>query len=178
MKLHRQQGGGIMLRVVNAKHDEDGHRTHGPMRTLLWRSLPFDMVRAIEASVMYAANFDEEKWRREREAMQRLLRATYARVFPRRTTTITLYSGRHQFAADAKRAYANAPDGAAIVATLMGHATDLTATQHYARATAGRQGAVVPNANPSEIANIRCLKQASLDAIPSLPSPANGPRVR
>ena len=178
MKQHRRSNGGIMLRVVNAKHDEDGYRTHGPVRTLLWDNLPFDMVRAIEASIMYAANFDEEKWRREREAMQRLLRTTYARVFPRRTTTITLYSGRHQFAADAKRAYADDPDGAAVVAALMGHATDLTASQHYARASAGRRGAVVPAANPSEVVKVRCIKQVSLNAIPSLSSPATGLRLR
>ena len=178
MKQYRRPGGGIMLRVVNAKHDEDGHRTHGPMRTLLWDNLPFGVVRAIEASIMYAANFDEEKWRREREAMQRLLRTTYARVFPRRTTTITLYSGRHQFAADAKRAYADDPDGAAVVAALMGHATDLTASQHYARASAGRRGAVVPNANLSEVVKVRCIKQASLNAIPSLACPGTGLRLR
>ena len=178
MKQHRRPGGGILLRVVNAKYDQSGHRTHGPVRTLLWDKLPFDVVRAIEASIMYAANFNEEQWRREREAMQRLLRTTYARVFPRRTTTITLYSGRHQFAADAKHAYADDPDGASIVAALMGHATDLTASQHYARASAGRRGAVAPAANPSEVAKVRTLKQASLNAIPSLPSHAMGPRLQ
>ncbi|MCA8451381.1 hypothetical protein, partial [Burkholderia vietnamiensis] len=62
------------------------------------------------------------------------VRPKYAACFGSRKTYPTLYSARHQFAADAK----SSGWTQAEVAALLGHASDDTAARHYARARSGQ----------------------------------------
>lgn len=70
--------------------------------------------------------------------------------------TITLYSGRHQFAADAKSA-GGVGLSRAELAALMGHASCLSALQHYAgrQVGSGRGPETLPRALASEAARVR-----------------------
>ena len=71
----------------------------------------------------------------------------------------SLYTSRHQFAADAKRANLSRAE----VAALMGHASDETATTHYGRRIQGR-GEPVPSPDPGEVATVRRKGQSFLEA--------------
>jgi Phage integrase family len=62
----------------------------------------------------------------------------------------SLYSFRHQFAADAKASGYSTIE----IAALMGHASDVTATKHYGRKTSGNNGMKIkPNAQ--DVATVR-----------------------
>ena len=63
---------------------------------------------------------------------------------------ICLYTLRHQFAATAKALFP-----LNLVAALMGHASDRTASRHYARRHSGWRGVVLPKASPENIALVR-----------------------
>ena len=75
---------------------------------------------------------------------------------------ISLYTSRHQFVADAKRAGRSKME----VASLMGHSSDETATIHYGRRIQGR-GESVPLPDPEEVARVRDSVRKSIPA-PSL----------
>ena len=87
-------------------------------------------------------------------------------LFPKRGLRPTLSSPRHAAAARWKMAYVTSAlneeqrlPGLAIVAAMLGHASDETATKHYARASTGDGVYPVPEPDPAEIARIRhCLK--------------------
>lgn len=72
------------------------------------------------------------------------------RALEKRRKHPTLYSLRHQFAADAKAAGLPPEE----IAALMGHASDATAMRHYGRRTSG-QGGIKAYANPNSINNVR-----------------------
>ncbi|MFI9654553.1 hypothetical protein ABGV17_07465 [Guyparkeria sp. GHLCS8-2] len=68
-----------------------------------------------------------------RAIQQSLARARKLRGYKRK---ITLYSARHQFAANAKAAGLKP----IVIAALMGHGSDETAAQHYGKRRSGRRG--------------------------------------
>lgn len=73
------------------------------------------------------------------------------KIFPRRKYHITLYTARHQFAADAKRSGMIAAE----LAALLGHATDRTAHIHYAKPSRSTSTKRMPKAIQSEVATVR-----------------------
>lgn len=167
MALRQPPNDVARLTVLNAKHDDEGIRAHGRTRTLTWDRLSERAARAIEASIAYARRFDAHEWEVEREALQRVLRTTYRRAFPRRRIPAVLYDARHQFAADMKAATKANDDGAAVVAAVMGHATDGTANRNYARAGAGRRW-IMPGARPSEVERVRRIERVDLMSLSAM----------
>lgn len=94
-----------------------------------------------------------------------LWRATKA-LWPRRKRRPSLYTGRHQFAADAKSA-GLAPE---VIAALMGYAVTETHQAHYGKRRSGR-GHVAVAAEAADIARVverRAQKSAMLDTQASL----------
>jgi hypothetical protein len=89
-----------------------------------------------------------------------------------------LYSARHAAIARWKAIYMTAErgsaqwlEGAATIAALCGHATDVTATQHYARARASSGPSAnlpVPMAHSKEVARIRPLLENQVVKLASL----------
>ncbi len=75
--------------------------------------------------------------------------------------SLTLYSLRHQFAADLRRAGVALPE----LAALMGHATDRTATQHYARPIWGQVRKVLPRAKEEEVSRVKKVFTAAAQRI-------------
>jgi hypothetical protein len=152
------------LVVKNAK--QDAVRAHGDTRSLRWASLDDASVAAIENTIRRAREAQQagtySSWQTSlRDLMYRLT----LRLFPRRKHRPTPYTGRHAAAARWKAHYAPSAasleqriEGLAHVAALLGHATDATATSHYARPTADERGSAgfpVPVADPAEVARIR-----------------------
>ncbi len=81
------------------------------------------------------------------------------KLWPRKTKFISLYSARHQFAADAKKSGLSKE----AIAALMGHASVETAGTHYGRRVSGRGGFRV-TADQSDIERVEQLNADRLDA--------------
>lgn len=81
------------------------------------------------------------------QAFSKLMR----KVFPNKKAHITLYSARHQFCANMKRAGLSR----AQVAALVGHGSDATASRHYGKRRCGRRSPIVPIPLESEVAKVQ-----------------------
>lgn len=149
---------GFCVRFKNAKFDE--LRAHGEFRHLTWRELPDDDRELIEDWMKIIADFKRTNSLRAFKiwlaGLQDALRLVCREIWPRRSKQITLYSGRHEAAARWKLAY---PDRYSVAA-MMGHATDETASKHYARYRRGSgkvslKSAQIPQPLREEVSRIR-----------------------
>lgn len=154
----RQAGDEVVLTVENAKANDV--RAHSLKRTLIYRGLTPRLLRALNTwiAAVREAGADYPS------LQKRLGDALYAQgksAFPRRKKRPTLYTPRHQFAANAKARYASGSDrenGLAIVAALLGHSTDATASHHYARPLLGKGRTYpIPSAAPDEVRLVRTV---------------------
>lgn len=150
IKMVGPDGATPVLVVKNAK--TTGGRGNGPIRVLELEGLPPDDLDAIHEMVQLVDAVESREISgiratgRGRKAqlsgyghllkhLGPLLHRITREVFPpnsRRKTWPTLYTLRHQVAADAKRTGTQAE-----VAALLGHASDATAGQHYGRRISG-----------------------------------------
>lgn len=146
---------GPVLKVRNAK--DTNERAHGEYRHLILSDLSDEHIRIIKGHMqLVKASMGPSGVKIPFESYYHACRNALYRA----NTTIwrsdkkkkpTLYSGRHQFAANLKAAgYSRAE-----VAALMGHAVDDTASEHYGRKTSGRTGGGLPKALPSEVERVR-----------------------
>jgi len=150
------------LKILNGKHTNG--RAHGESRTLRWTELPAGLVRAMTRWIETARQAATIPGAYETllETLESLMRRVTKSLYKKRQQRPTLTSPRHAAAARWKMVYvASALDederlrGLAIVAALFGHASDETATRHYARASASGGAYPVPTADPAEVARIR-----------------------
>jgi hypothetical protein len=142
---------GYSLQIRNAKHSQG--RAHGEHRTVHLQ---------IKASEAFALQAFLDRVQGDFEAAYQgcrlaLHRATQT-LWPRRMRQPSLYSGRHQFAADAK-ASGLAPEA---IAALMGHAVTDTHQTHYGKRRCGRAGLIVA-ADPEDVQRVRARMQARSD---------------
>ena len=150
----------LTLYVRNAKHDEV--RGNGEARTLIFRTLDVATRTALYAWMKHVQEAGEN-YPQFQGRLADALRAVTKAIWPRRSRNVTMYSARHEFAAVAKLALASEPDGAATLAALMGHASDITASNHYGRYGRGKALSVyirdavarLPSAKAEEIASVR-----------------------
>lgn len=118
------------LKVRNAKDSQD--RTFGTHRTLGLEAFTAQEMHVVrEFLAIVAAIPDREAFYM---ACRKRLCKWNKRLWPRARLHITLYSGRHQFAADHKAAHLSREE----LAALMGHGSTVTAQRHYARRQHGR----------------------------------------
>lgn len=151
--LHDQ--GRPVLRVRNAKVTNG--RAHGPFRHLLLSGLSDHERADLETHVARARDFiNRNQPGRMTQGCAQLLAKTARIVWPRRTRYPTLYSLRHQFAADAKASGLTLTE----IAALMGHAVDATSVAHYGRRQAGMD-LVRVQAPADEVARIRRPQDAA-----------------
>jgi hypothetical protein len=133
----------VILRVHNAKYDE--HRAHGPERTVhvnltgAGQEALLEFIRTVQTGEF------TEVYEGCRLALWRATRA----LWPRRKKQPSLYSARHQFAADAKSA-GLAPE---VIAALMGHAVTSTHQVHYGKRRSGR-GCILVEAEAADVARV------------------------
>lgn len=115
-------------------------------------------------------------WARYRGAIWRSFKtlvrvATEREMIPRKYRNLTLYSARHQFAADAKKAM---NVGGGEVAAAMGHSAVRTAVSGYGRRIAG--GSFAPSALPDLDSVVAVRNRALRLSRPTVGPP--GPRAR
>ncbi|MBM6583929.1 hypothetical protein ILT44_27380 [Microvirga sp. BT689] len=146
------EGWALEMMVRNAKHD--GARGNGAFRTLRWRSLGDEDHQALVRWVTHAKSAHRNgSYEVLLDGLARLLRDLCRGLWPKRKQHYTLYSCRHEFAAQVKAGYGDP----ATVAALMGHASDATASSHYGRPRRGGETATItlPEPDPQEIAMVR-----------------------
>lgn len=150
-------------------------RSHGDDRHLRYHKLDTNLVAAIMRWLAVAQEAERTgNYAKLMKALRSLMRNCCADLFARRKQRPAMYTPRHQAAARWKAFYVKAgatPEelefGRAIVAALLGHATDETATHHYARPDRGEGGSSrlpIPVADPDEVARVRRTFAAKLEA--------------
>lgn len=154
------------LVVRNAKATQG--RANGAFRTLFLDDVPADDVHTIKSLSEFCAAQTAEQFERVYTNCRHLIAAASRALWPRRDRHYTLYSCRHQFAANAKKIRSRTEVGA-----LMGHADDATAAHHYARAVQGEGGALglVPTARPAEVATVKHVPTRAEIAAANPPKP-------
>ncbi len=163
-----------VLRVKNGKATNG--RAHGQYRHLVLDELSEEDVLWVRMALAYAredspqglmmpkgraGNFDEYY-----EGLRKEFSRTIDRLFRGSSARISLYSCRHQFAANVKSAKYSLTE----IAALMGHGTDYTASAHYGRKRFGRGRSGLPKPLQAEVLRIRAVYEAR-------PSPAPSPRI-
>jgi hypothetical protein len=133
----------MILRVANGKFD--AQRAHGSERTIHVH-IPPSMQGTLNEFIQA---IQSEDFANEYEACRIALWSATKALWPRRKKQITLYSARHQFAADAKSA-GLAPE---VIAALMGHAVTDTHQSHYGKRRSGR-GSVMVTAEPADVMRV------------------------
>jgi integrase len=163
------------LTVRNAKNSNG--RSTGPIRTLFWRELGAREVEAIRDTIIEAARQDSEgKFDSWLATLGRLLYAQTRALDPRRKSKhVTLYTPRHEAAARWKSHYvkrANTAEewerGLAIVAALLGHISDATASRHYGRVAGSADRMPIPVPLEREVLLVRKRMAARLEKLRSL----------
>lgn len=157
------------LRVQNAK--QTNNRAHGVSRTLLMGGLTDEERHLVTEHVNQATAFAQAGgYAKFYQGCAATLARVVRQIWPRRPKRLTLYSLRHQFAADAKASGLATEE----IAALMGHAADDTATIHYGRKSAGLEMIRV-RPDPAEVARVRqSFKQRFPQQAPTV-VPANVP---
>lgn len=148
--------GELVFRVRNAKTTHG--RGNGTDRMLRLTGASPQDVEHIDDMLYMLVEFEKEPGycfeRHLRQLGDYMLTVT-RKCLGKRASYPTLYSLRHQFAADAKNSYTQAE-----VAALMGHGVDVTATIHYGRRASG-QGTVKVAPLPAQVATVRNHPKAS-----------------
>lgn len=140
----------VILQVINAKNSNG--RANGEKRNIDLTGLKPEELKLVQIQINAARHnaTDVYSWNQYysgiRKAIHRITRGT----LPNQRKYPTLYTSRHQFAADAKSAGMSKVE----VAALMGHAVDTTAGSHYGRKKHG-SGSCRVKASMAEMASVR-----------------------
>lgn len=154
-------GDTLVMIIPNAKNTND--RAHGETRTLIFEAIDQTNRGQLVAWSERANRMTREAYEKLLTCIEERMRVITKGLFPRRKWRPTPYSIRHAVSARLKRHYignaktqAERDLGAALVAALMGHAADDTASHHYGNASSqGGRGYPIPKADPAEVARIR-----------------------
>lgn len=160
--LNTDVNGDPVLIVRNSKNTNG--RSHGNERTLLLNNMTQPDIKIIQVQIRVASKIMENGlWDGYYRGCRKTLYAAVRVLWPRRSQYPTLYTGRHQFAADAKRAGLTKNE----VAALMGHASAETAGRHYGKKRSGHAGFAV-EASMEEVARVS-VKNADYNKITHQP---------
>lgn len=143
------EGSRIILEVNNGKQGND--RANGELRHIDVTDLQKGEIDLIKRQLTFVKKFakEDENWDDYYDGVRQVIYRIVRRVNNNRRKFPSLYSTRHQFAADAK----SSGMSLAQVAALMGHASDRTASSHYGKKKHGRNGSrVKPDVN--EVATV------------------------
>lgn len=162
-----QGSGACRLTVANGKCSNG--RAHGPARTLTWPQAGCE----VDAIAAWLAHLDQllpsrgderySAWNVLYKSLRDELHQIILRLWPRRKRRIAFYTTRHMFVAAAKDSFLPGVRSREEIAALLGHATDATATMHYARPSKGskdKRAFTLPVPDPSEVARVRQVFEA------------------
>jgi hypothetical protein len=175
-EFRRSQVPGFAFELIVRNGKRDAVRAHGEFRTLRWAELNTETVATITNWIAQAREAESAGvYRTLLATLQTLMRDLTKNLFPRRQKRPTLYTPRHEAAARWKAAYVYSAvtdeeriQGLAMVAALLGHASDATATKHYGRPRRGERGSsrfAVPAPDAAEVARVRRRMQMKLERL-------------
>lgn len=181
-KFCASQQPGFKFQLTFANGKRGNGRAHGERRTLLWEDLTAAQIRNLKKWIEISARATEKRrYETLQDSLGDLMHDVSEKLFRKdRQLRPTLSSVRHAAVSRWKQAYiaeaktAEAKQrGRAIVAALMGHASDESATKHYARARKGSSKYPIPRADPAEVARVlpRYSEPPFLIDKPSAPHP-------
>ncbi len=136
--ISRLPNAAFEIHIHNAKATNG--RSNGPSRSLTMTCLNEEIGDVVEGFISLVSQL---QWNDLYTGCRKLLHKATRTLWPYRKKYPTLYSLRHQFAADAKSAGMTKVQ----VAALMGHASIDTATAHYGKKRVGRGSC---SASPSQ----------------------------
>lgn len=137
-----------VLKVRNAKNSNG--RSHGEFRHLRLGLLDADALQIVVDMLAWVQQIQtQHHWEAVTGGCRDTLTRVTRQLWPRRKRFPTLYSTRHQFAADAKKSGMPPVE----LAALMGHAVADTVVEHYGRRTHG-QGGFSIQADPDDVARV------------------------
>lgn len=152
--------GRIILRTENFKFNEV--RSYDSHREIDITNLPDDLVRKVRQQINVVQGVHSEGiYDRYYKGCSNLLLHINKKLWPRRKANIQLYTGRHQFSANAK---ASESTSDAERAAMMGHGTTKTSRERYGRKRNGG-GGLTP-----EIADKEVLKKIATPEVKQRPS--------
>jgi integrase len=147
----------LFLVVKNAKNTNN--RSHGENRTIDLSFLNSEDEKCVKNHIKVAKGFYEnDLWKKYYEGCSNFLRIVTRKLWPKRTKYPTLYTFRHQFSANLK-ASGYTPEE---VASLMGHASDQTAQEHYGKKRYGNKGKG-PKPNKNDVKNVKIKTKQKFD---------------
>lgn len=132
----REEGDRLILKTDNFKANEQ--RSYAPFREIDLSGLPDRFIIAVKEHMRVVNVMIENGiYDKYAKGCGDLLRLCNKNLWPRRKANITLYTGRHQFSANAK-----AENGCQEVerAAMMGHKTVETSRERYGRRRNGSKG--------------------------------------
>jgi integrase len=144
-----QDGSRFLLKCENFKYNEE--RSYAKYRTIDLSNITEDKKLAIKqhhAIVVGFAKNGTDNYQMCRSLLSRLNK----KLWPSREKQITLYTGRHQFSANAK---ASTSTTDAERAAMMGHKTTRTSRERYGRRRAGANGLTPKIANDAVLLMIQ-----------------------
>lgn len=152
-------GDTFILRSENFKHNEV--RSYGTHREINLSGLPAEYQEKVRQQVSVVNGVQEQgMYERYYKGCSNLLLHINKKLWPQRKANIQLYTGRHQFSANAK---ASPTTSEAERAAMMGHSTTKTSRERYGRKRSGG-GGLTP-----EIADKEVLKKIATPEIKKRP---------
>ncbi|WP_419642403.1 hypothetical protein [Thiolapillus sp.] len=131
---YAERNGQRLFVVRNAKATNG--RAHGRTRTLIIDNLTEEQVAQVKWLAAHLGAMNDMDYARCYLRCRKYLAGINKALWPRRKKRITLYSARHQYSANLKKAGATRAE----VAAAMGHASIDTAGEHYGRRISGKRG--------------------------------------
>ena len=164
-KLRRATVAGFEWELIVQSGKATNGRSHGETRTLRWPTMTIEELHVIQRWLSHAKQTaNAGRYDRLMSTLRDLMHDICKSLFKRRNSLPTLYTARHEAAARWKAFYAHRElskeerlTGLAMVAALLGHASDETATRHYGRPKRGEEGGSfsIPAPDPAEVARVR-----------------------
>lgn len=131
-----ERGGRLILRSDNFKYNDE--RSYGPVRELDISDVGEDRIVTIKKHMNVVTGMkDGGMWERYYAGCSALLLLCNKKLWTRRKANITLYTGRHQFSANAK---ADISVSDVERAAMMGHGTPVTSSERYGHRRHGKSG--------------------------------------
>jgi integrase len=139
------------LTVRNAKATNS--RSHGETRILHLENFDEQLQQILQYHLQHVASYKDnfDAFAKFYDRCRSAIYEANKKLWPRRKTKISLYSARHQFVEDAKKAGVSLEELAAI----LGHASIETATFHYGRKAAGKPGNFKVTANSADLERVK-----------------------
>lgn len=142
-------GGRHILVVQNSKNTNG--RAHGAERTITFHDLDDDQSGVIDSLITEISCLSNEEYAATMAGIKYRMSRISAKVWPNARARPTLYSGRHQFSADAKKA---GVDSVALAA-IMGHKSPEAAERFYGVRRDGGSGyGITVSASTEEMSRV------------------------